>query len=298
MSEEKDTTAPPAAAAAASSTSEAAATDSSVDLAKQNEQTVEQQNAINATIKATQPKVGAKEEVDALLPEYEGNPKPGFRKGVQDLGKRYSALRRVRGDGNCFYRSFLFGYLERLLQGIKSVGDANTKAMMELSRLRQVVHDSKAALIALGYEEVALDDFWQTFLQELDALPNMEMGQLEINFREEAGPCEYIVWYCRMLTSGFLKLNADRFLPFLEHTVDMQDFCQREVEPMGKECEQIQIMGLCEHLNTPVKIEYLDGQDFSGQLGSITLPDTGAEAMVTLLYRPGHYDVLYPMTNQ
>lgn len=44
-------------------------------------------------------------------------------------------------------------------------------------------------------------------------------------------------------------------------------------------------MGLCEHLNTPVKIEYLDGQDFSGQLGSITLPDTGADAMVTLLYR-------------
>ena len=33
----------------------------------------------------------------------------------------------------------------------------------------------------------------------------------QINFREEAGPCEYIVWYCRMLTSGFLKLNADRY---------------------------------------------------------------------------------------
>ena len=55
--------------------------------------------------------------------------------------QRYSALRRVRGDGNCFYRSFLFGYLERLLQGIKSSGDANTKAMLELSRLRQVVHE-------------------------------------------------------------------------------------------------------------------------------------------------------------
>lgn len=27
---------------------------------------------------------------------------------------------------------------------------------------------------------MALDDFWQTFLQELDALPNMEMGQLEV----------------------------------------------------------------------------------------------------------------------
>lgn len=30
-----------------------------------------------------------------------------------------------------------------------------------------------------------------------------------------------------------------RFLPFLEHTEDMHDFCQREVEPMGKECEQV-----------------------------------------------------------
>lgn len=42
---------------------------------------------------------------------------------------------------------------------------------------------SKAALIALGYEEVALDDFWQTFLQELDALPNMEISQLEVHTR-------------------------------------------------------------------------------------------------------------------
>lgn len=33
----------------------------------------------------------------------------------------------------------------------------------------------------------------------------------QINFREEAGPTEYMVWYCRMLTSGFLKLNADRY---------------------------------------------------------------------------------------
>lgn len=40
---------------------------------------------------------------------------------------------------------------------------------------------SKAALIALGYEEVALDDFWQAFLQELDNLTSMEMGQLEVS---------------------------------------------------------------------------------------------------------------------
>lgn len=46
---------------------------------------------------------------------------------------------------------------------------------------------SKAALIALGYEEVALDDFWQTFLQELDNLPSMEMGQLEVRVARREG---------------------------------------------------------------------------------------------------------------
>lgn len=58
---------------------------------------------------------------------------------------------------------------------------------------------SKAALIALGYEEVALDDFWQTFLQELDALPNMEMGQLEVC---TAVAVEIQVYYTQSLTIG------------------------------------------------------------------------------------------------
>lgn len=64
------------------------------------------------------------------------------------------------------------------------------------------------------------------------------------------------------------------------------------MRPFACRVLQIQIMGLCEHLNTPVKIEYLDGQDFEGQLGSITLPDTGTDAMVTLLYRCGPCVVL------
>lgn len=42
----------------------------------------------------------------------------------------------------------MFGYLEQLLQDIKARGDSETKAMLELSRVRQVVHDR--------YEGVAL----------------------------------------------------------------------------------------------------------------------------------------------
>ena len=30
---------------------------------------------------------------------------------VQVLSEQYAAIRRTRGDGNCFFRSFMFAYL-------------------------------------------------------------------------------------------------------------------------------------------------------------------------------------------
>lgn len=59
-----------------------------------------------------------------------------------------------------------------------------------------------------------------------------------------------------------MKRQADRFLPYVmdDFTHDMDTFIAREVEPMGRECEQVQIMALTEYLGVLVKIEYLDGK--------------------------------------
>lgn len=32
----------------------------------------------------------------------------------QDLRNQYSYVRKIRGDGNCFYRAFCFAYLESI----------------------------------------------------------------------------------------------------------------------------------------------------------------------------------------
>ena len=71
--------------------------------------------------------------------------------------------------------------------------------------------------------------------------------------------------------SGYLRRNADRFLPFVECSFvgedrdrdiggDMARFCSQEVEAMGRECEQVQVMALAEALGVQVEIEYLDGR--------------------------------------
>jgi ubiquitin thioesterase protein OTUB1 len=114
-------------------------------------------------------------------------------------------------------------------------------------------------------------------------------------------------WYMRILTASSLKQHADGFLPFIEDIVmynnDIADYCAKEVEPMGKECEQVQIMALLETLHgVEIAIEYLDGRPFDDcpprvSLRSNLTPDdsTGSPTrlVVSLLYRPGHYDVLY-----
>ena len=79
----------------------------------------------------------------------------------------------------------------------------------------------------------------------------------------------------------------------------MATFCQREVEPMGVECDHVQIAGLCEYLCIHVDIIYLDS---SGSSPTMRFPEAPAGApellpssfpAITLLYRPGHYDLLY-----
>jgi ubiquitin thioesterase protein OTUB1 len=78
---------------------------------------------------------------------------------------------------------------------------------------------------------------------------------------QQGGKADYLTWYMRVLTAGQLKREPDRFLPFVEGLYyDIDSFCKAEVEPMDKECEQIQIIALTEYLGITVEITYLDGR--------------------------------------
>jgi ubiquitin thioesterase protein OTUB1 len=201
-------------------------------------------------------------------------------------------LRRIRSDGNCFYRSFIFGYFEYLL-GARSE---------ELERAIKIVDESKAALMEHGFDEMSIDVFWENFLEQLRSLPRKSIADLEREF-SEFGDSNYLVWYARAITAWFMKANADRFAPFVEGmspgmTVDR--FCAEEVLPMDRDCEQLQIIALTEALQVRIRIEYLDGATSIG--GSLThhdFPESDgaggvAAPLFVLLYKPGHYELLYP----
>ena len=113
-----------------------------------------------ATLEVQRPMVGPLETPLQLLPEYDAATSPGFVPGIHYIGRKYASMRRIRGDGNCFYRAFLFAFLESLLKDF-TTGDATTKVKAEDERFRvlTILSQSKDELVAVGYSEIAIESF-------------------------------------------------------------------------------------------------------------------------------------------
>lgn len=57
------------------------------------------------------------------------------------------------------------------------------------------------------------------------------------------------------------------------------------------------LLAICTELNVGVRVEYMDrGEAEGGKVIAHDFPD-GLKPKVFLLYRPGHYDILYPKSN-
>ena len=239
--------------------------------------TIDQLNGILKEVETTQPMVGERTGVrEALGAEYADNPQRGFSEGIARLDETYASLRRVRKDGNCFYRAFLYRYLEELVQRNFDVPRPPTGSgsagggCAELRRIRTVAKDSKAALLKVGFEEIVVDSFWETFCELLDNLPETSPRRLHELMTEEGNDVTSVVWFLRMLTSGRIKAHADRFAPFIgDDFADVERFCQVEVEPVNVECDQVQIIAL-----TRAEIKISRRRLWSQHEDSVDAPDS------------------------
>ena len=63
---------------------------------------------------------------------------------------------------------------------------------------------------------------------------------------------------------------------------------------MAKESDHIHIIALSNVLKTTVQIEYMDRGGDEHKVNHHCFPDDGSKPSIYLLYRPGHYDILYP----
>ncbi|KAL7432898.1 hypothetical protein ACHAXH_005828 [Discostella pseudostelligera] len=289
---------------------------------------------------------------------------PGFAKAATYLSTKYKSLRKVRGDGNCYYRAFLYSLCEHLLRSLLIRNDNHHHHHhhhhhAEFTRLKEFVHKSLKWVCQYGYDEYTIDMFWEELVELFNFIEgattttstttsttgSCELGdennddddddgkpkrgttsrnvrfenamhQLHSKLNEENATSDYCTWFMRVMAAAQMKSNPDRYLPYVmaENYYDIATFCCKEVEPMGRECGMVQVSALAECMGVRVRIEYMDGRMTGGSGGvdegrevathvfgegdngndDITAANNNVDrTTITLLYRPGHYDILY-----
>ncbi|KAH0450160.1 hypothetical protein IEQ34_020852 [Dendrobium chrysotoxum] len=117
--------------------------------------------------------------------------------------------------------------------------------------------------------------------------------------KDEDGYSDPAIRFLRMVTSNEICKRQNHFEQSIQgllcdNAMTVQKFCEIEVEPMDKDVDNVQIIAFVDALGVPIRIEYV--QDSEHKLNHY---DFGIEASpleepyITLLYRPGHYDILY-----
>ncbi|XP_057949027.1 OVARIAN TUMOR DOMAIN-containing deubiquitinating enzyme 1 [Malania oleifera] len=266
---------------------------------------MQQQSAIRAEEAEKSPFVGDKEPLSTLAAEYQSG-SPILIEKIKMLAENYAAIRRTRGDGNCFFRSFMFAYLEYILK---------SQDQAEVRRISANVEGCRKTLQSLGYAEFTFEDFFALFLEQLESV--LEGSATSISHDEllqrsrDQSISDYVVMFFRFVTSGEIRKRSEFFEPFIMglSNTTVEQFCKSSVEPMGEESDHVHITALSDALGVPIRVVYLDRSscdtgvsvnhhDFIPTSGDH--PDAkgssskAIDASITLLYRPGHYDILYP----
>ncbi|CAE7052375.1 unnamed protein product [Rhizoctonia solani] len=212
----------------------------------------------------------------------------------------YTGLRRARGDGNCFYRSFAFCYLEQILF-------ADDRALAVISALEHL--EIAQNLLEAAIPNNKFSKQMHLFLRDL--IRNIELGKTDqkrlLRTFQDPRDSDDIVAYVRLLASAYIRLTPEMHASVFHPddpavVISPVDFCRYFVEEMNQDADHLQISALSRTLNVAVYIfrldEKIDGvapndQDIPAHCTRFTTTDSPTVTEpVALLFRPGHYDIL------
>ncbi|KAJ7777538.1 cysteine proteinase [Mycena maculata] len=203
----------------------------------------------------------------------------------------YTKFRRTARDGNCFYRSVAFSYLDRLLH-VPAVDIPAT-----VQRFRAVL-TSKELALTLAFEDEIHKEFSEHLFSLMQLVEDFGAALTTEHLLDQLlEVSDYVSYYFRLLASAEIRTNPEPYRDFIDQ--DIVTFCQSQVEAVDSEADHIPMMALCNALRITLKLATLSshGQGPVQEADIFTIISHD-EAMdkdlppILLLFRPGHYDIL------
>ncbi|KAF2720344.1 cysteine proteinase [Polychaeton citri CBS 116435] len=241
----------------------------------------------------TGPLISQRSPATAIVAEY-ASAGETFQQKTAWLAQKYPNYRTVRGDGRCGWRAIAFGYFEGLIQS----ADA-TKFLEEETRLRSLNN----VLNAAGFDQYLYEDFADEVFDLIRRLGtalaanNAEQTLEEALNDDNVSMC--IITHLRSLTKAWMVTNPNDYEAFCEgHTIDQ--YADDNIMPVTSEIDHVGMSALNSVLLAPagigLEVSYLD-QSVGTEVNVHSFERDGSGVptihVVRLLYRPGHYDILY-----
>uniref|UniRef100_A0A0E0KW28 ubiquitinyl hydrolase 1 n=1 Tax=Oryza punctata TaxID=4537 RepID=A0A0E0KW28_ORYPU len=176
-------------------------------------------------------KIRDKKPIVDLADEFENNT---IKQKITVLSEKYDFFRPVDRDGSCFYRAFIFSYMEHVV----AMQD-DLERIIEVSRIGERIGKYKQAYARFGSFGIPQEEF----LKALSAFEQL-INLIEKGFLTEIEICTREDFY-----KDFLRT---------EEYASVFELCQVEVRPENAEANNQQIMALVEALGIPVLLENLD----------------------------------------
>ena len=250
----------------------------------ENDLILDYENNIRKEIEKTTPLISEELSINKLMEEYKSNEE--YLKSIENISKKYKTYKKVRRDGNCFYRSFIYRLFEQTC--IK-----NDKNLYE--KIINKIKESKNLTEKNGYEWAVVQDFYEIFLKEfIECFNCLSSGIIPRDYLDklfsDKDKGNYLIYFIRFCIAAFLKENKDNYKSYIEE--DFEKWIRKEVEAIDHVADQIQIMACVNYFDVGVKIEYLN--KFKDEVVKLPENKPDEEFFIYLLFSPGHYDILYP----
>ena len=248
------------------------------------EMSLEYENFLRQEVEQTTPLISEELPVSILLDDYKSNQE--YSNSVKQITDKYKYIRKVRRDGNCFYRSFIYRIFEYIC--IK-----NNKNLYE--HIVKKINESKELIKRNGYDWSFIEDFYNIFYLEFHHCFNsIETKGVSVrdyldNLFSDKEKGNYLIYFIRFCIAAFLKENSFLYEVYVDGA--FENWVSSEVEAIDHEADQIQIMACVNYFDIGVKIEYLHPNKNEVMKFPEDKPED--QIFITVLFTPGHYDLLY-----
>ena len=247
---------------------------------------IELENEIRQNIEKNTPLISDILNTSTLLNDYRENTE--YLNSVQIIANKYRSLRKIRRDGNCFYRGFIYRIFEYI--SITKNNDLYEKFLKKIEETT-VLAKKNTKISSL------IDEFYNVFFGEFcscyNALTNLNISSRDyINklFNDDnREKCNYLVCFIRYSIAEYIRENRLLYEAYIEG--NFEDWIEKEVETIDNEAEQVQIMACVNLFEIGVKIEYLN--KVKNEVIKYPEDKKDEDIFITFLYTPGHYDLLY-----